>query len=108
MIGNSIFKSLYEIQKFIESYPSEFIILKFQQDKSPLNKILKKFFVKRLLEIFKEKMINGNDYHEWFKIPSVTMGEIRENKKNIMIVFRNEIFKNYTEIEDPKEGIKIN
>lgn len=86
---------LQEVNKFIRNNPSEFIILKFQQEEQPLSHKLKTFFIEQIVEMFKDIMINGQDVNTWFRIRTVTLGEIQKSKKNLLILFRHDLFQNY-------------
>jgi hypothetical protein len=106
MKGKQIWKYLEQVNKFIRKNPSEFIILKFQKEEQPLNHSLKVFFFEKIEEMFKDIMITGQDVNTWFRIRTVTMGQIQKSKKNILILFRNEIFTNYDK-RKPKSYGKI-
>ena len=79
----------------MDTHPSEFIILKFQEEMSKLTPELKQFFIKKINDIFKNKMITMKDFKSWFKISFLTMGKLQSTKKRILILFQKEIFQNF-------------
>jgi hypothetical protein len=100
-------KYLDQVNKFLRENPSEFVILKFQQDDQPLSEKLKKFFIEQIIDIFKDIMITGQDVNTWFRIKTVTMGQIKKSKKNILILFRKELFYNYEKDKPKTYGIVL-
>ena len=92
--GSRLSTTLDLIKLFILEHPFEFIILKFQQESYQLNTLAKHILIRRLFSTFSNKLINQEDTQEWFDIEKVTLQQLWKHKKNILLLFREEIFTN--------------
>lgn len=101
VVGRSFFRELREMAKFLYKNKSEFIILRFQQETEKMAPYLKACMIANLETIFKGMLVTQKDRIEWFKTDKVTIGDLRLYKKNVLIVFRKEIF-----IDFPLEILK--
>lgn len=94
-----------EVKDFVKRNSTEFVILRFQEEGKELTTNLKRFFVNRISELFGDMKIVKKDYDSWFRARSVKMGDIHKHNKNILILFRREIFEKY-EFRSFNEGTK--
>lgn len=51
-------------------------------------------------------MVTGEDMESWFRVRRVTMGNIREHKRRILILCRKELFENYCGFTNGPEGTR--
>lgn len=93
--GTSFFHCLTNIQSFISKNKKEFIIIKIRSGKNKIQNFVKLILLRYLKKCFQEKMIDIEDIKNWFFIKSVTMNEIWENKKNILIYFDEFFFEDF-------------
>lgn len=78
------------IKKFIKENPKEFICLNLTEvTDHKLSQFQNNFLKEAILSIFSEFMIDSQDHEEWFHLETVTMKEIWERNKRILITFTN-------------------
>lgn len=93
--GRGLFKYLKQIQTFLEQNPEEFVILKVRGEGKNLKGFCKNIVANKIVEMFGDKMINGADMDNWFQIENVTMGQIRESKKSLLVMVDDQFFKGH-------------
>jgi hypothetical protein len=92
MRGEPLVEVLYEIRKFIDSHPSEFLFVTFQEEReNALNPFAKRFLQMMIFWMFQDVSVKFEDMQSWFKIDEVTIGDYQDNKKNIFICFNGRI-----------------
>jgi hypothetical protein len=104
--GGPLAEILFQIKKFIEIHPTEFLFITFQEEREhSLNLFASRILQTMIVELFQSITISSDDISKWFKIETVTMKDIREKKKNIFLCFNGRIgFSNgYTPLE-PKQS----
>lgn len=90
--GESFFDMLMDIADFAKKNPTEFIIIKTQQEKNKLTGFQKRVLVEFIRSIFGKLLVNDIDLNTWFKIPSVTIRDVWDNKKNVFFIIKEEIY----------------
>lgn len=90
--GGPLFPCLLQLKDFVQANPSEFIIVKMQQAKKSLSGLQKRILCEFVSHHFKDIMILETDLDSWFKISSVTMGDIWNKKVNVLFLMKEEIF----------------
>lgn len=81
------------IDLFILEHPTEFIIIKLQEESYKLSSLAKLILIRKFCSTFGSRLITGDDMDEWFDISTVTLSQIWKHKKNIILIFREEIFR---------------
>lgn len=76
--------------------PSEFIIVKLQEDDNQLEGFCKNILCEYLLDLFGDRLILQEDKRSWFQVYSVTLGQIWQHKKNLLLLCRKEFFDDFT------------
>lgn len=105
MRGGPLARVLFEIRHFVDKHPSEFIYVTFQEEREhSLSDFAKRLLQSMVVSILGPKCVTSRDIENWFKIESVTIGQVQENKKNIMLCFNGRIgfIKGFTPISGPK------
>lgn len=93
--GTSFFNCLKQIQSFISKNKKEFIIIRIRSGKNKIQNFVKLILMRYLKKCFQEKMINAEDMNEWFSIENVTMKNIWDHQKNILIYFDEFFFEDF-------------
>jgi hypothetical protein len=92
--GNSFFITLLEIQQFIDENPKEFIYIEISEGKdSPLTEIQRNLLKEVIVFLFSTKLINESDCKTWFNIKTVTMGDIWQNQKQVLMFLSPKLIK---------------
>ena len=86
--GGKLASIVEEVNAFLCNNPKEFIIVEIK-DEAPMTS-LEKYQVLHLIQsTFGERMITFADKQTWFQLKQVTMGEIRNRMKNVLILIHN-------------------
>lgn len=94
--GRSLFEVFKQIDNFLLQNTQEFLIVKLQEDEAELEGFCKNILAKYLLDVFGNRLILQDDKRGWFQVHSVTMGELRKRKKNLLLLCRKEFFDDFT------------
>jgi hypothetical protein len=90
-----MFKCLHAIKTFLTKHPEEFIILKLRGEGKNLKGFCKNIVADKIVSLFKDIMINGSDADSWFKIEDVTMGEIKDSKKSLLVLVDDKFYEGH-------------
>lgn len=90
--GCSLFSLFEIINEFLSKHKKEFIILEFEKchkwfgiDHELLAE-QKLEVINKMNDIFKDKLITSKDMNEWFDLSKVTMNDIWNNNKQILVI----------------------
>lgn len=97
--GNQFSETLEQIKLFVSENPKEFIVIKMQQESYELNTLAKHILIRKIEETIGDHLIKQVDIDWWFKIETVSMELLWEHKKNILLIFRKELFVNLNRSE---------
>ena len=90
LTGPSILKIFFLIKQFIKQHPKEFICLNLSEIfQNKLSTFQNNLLKESILSIFSQYMITQKDIEEWFHVEKITMQEIWDHGKNILICFSN-------------------
>ena len=101
--GTTIFSYFKEIKKFLEKNPNEFIILKVRGEGKNLKGFCKNIIANYLIQTFQDMMVVKEDLDTWFKIEKVTIGEIRQKKRKLLIMVDKHFFKDFINYNEEKQ-----
>ena len=90
--GNRFCDTVDLIKEFIQENPQEFVIIKMQQEAFKLNTLAKHILIRKLEESFGDRLVKQVDMDWWFSLDTVTLDLIWKHEKNILLLFRKEIY----------------
>jgi hypothetical protein len=97
--GNRFSETLELIKLFISENPKEFIVIKMQQEAYELNTLAKHILIREIEESLGDKLIKQVDIDWWFKIDTVNLELLWQHEKNVLLLFRKELFVNLNRSE---------
>lgn len=92
--GKPLFPVLKEVANFVQLNPTEFVIVKMQQENTKLTPLQKRALVEFIRLNFKSNLITDVDLNIWFQLPNTEIGDIWQHEKNALVIMRREIFEN--------------
>jgi hypothetical protein len=82
--GEDFLNSFKDIQRFLEAYPDEFVIVNMQNIEAlPANS--REYLIENIIYYIGVYLINQSDFDTWFHIETVTMEEIFSKSKRILL-----------------------
>lgn len=82
--GGDLFYTFRQVKQFLDTYPYEFVMINMQNE-SELSPETKAYLIEEIAKLLGEYLVNGDDFDTWFKMDSVTMGQIFQRKKRILL-----------------------
>jgi len=82
--GGDLFSTFRQIKQFLDTYPFEFVMINMQSE-SELPSETKAYLIEKITRLLGEYLVNGDDFDSWFKMKSVTMGQIFASKKRVLL-----------------------
>jgi hypothetical protein len=106
--GGDLFRTFHDVKRFVEDHPNEFVIVNMQSEAN-LSPVTNSNLIERLFVLLGTLLINGDDMDKWFKFETVTMGEIMESPKRILLFAWENLWSNskYDKAECRKFGIHL-
>ena len=92
--GKPLFPVLKEVADFVKENPTEFVVVKMQQEKTTLTPLQKRALVEFIRLNFASNLITDLDLNIWFQLPNTEIGKVWEHQKNVLVLMRREIFEN--------------
>lgn len=86
--GGKLAGIVEEIVTYLCDNPKEFVIVEIKNE-APMTSSQKHQVLHLIQSTFGERMITFADAQTWFQLKQVTMGEIRERLKNVLILIHN-------------------
>lgn len=86
--GGKLAAIVEEVDKFLCDNPKEFVIVEIKNE-APMTSSQKHQVLHLIQSTFGERMITFADVQTWFQLKQVTMGEMRERQKNMLILIHN-------------------
>lgn len=83
-----------EIDRFLTDNPREFVTVEiiYEQSKHPLTSDQRIRAFELLSSTFNKTMIRKDDVDSWFDLRKVTLGELDERQKNVLVLINNDFF----------------
>ena len=87
-----------EIEKFLMDNANEFLIVEIACDpnKHNMSSVLRFQVLQLISTTFSQKMITTEDIDSWFNLNKVTLGQLSEKKRNVLILINDGFCKEFT------------
>lgn len=90
-----MFETFKEIKHFLDNHSDEFVVVRLTGEGENLKGFCKNIVADNIVKIFGRNLVSGQDMDEWFDLSTVSIGQIQEAGKSVLVLVDKDFYKDF-------------